>query len=1288
MAEVYCKARQVIVWLGEATSDSDLAMQKISEVAEGDDIPAEQDNIIVPESIAALLKRTWFRRIWVLQEVAAAQHVLIVCGASQIDGYAFCLGLAPYIDASEGFEPVSSIEYLIRGSIFRPKYTKTDSGLITLGIRSLGELMDMYHAHEATEPLDKVFALLGMSTDGSSASELKPNYSISWDVLFCRLTTFLLGPKVSVKTSNSDRAAIISGQGTVLGKVTSVAPRRSRNRDFRVNMTYTTPFESFWRPTSWDLDASVKRAKEGDILCLLEGASHPMLIRQEGDCFSVILISLSTTPRQPNLPLTTRSHKFVLIWNLEDSSKTVNDSQLETWLDMGTLEYVDPHPETVIQNSHLLLLSAHVLVGACRFEAAIDLFHKAVEGYDYHLAKNDAKRIECLAAMAVAYGSLQRWDEAKGVWESIIRVCYASSDCFTQTTDFLDNLLPILDKDEKDYDGKRWQAVRDAINAKRSQTPIQEDRIPDLVEYLDSQVMNILVDQQDHWPVTRRESWIAASCDESSREEAVKVFLDRLSDLELPEQVFVAAARNILYGQKLTAMLLGRQGPEAQITQAVFRSAAVNSRSKRALIFSLLEHEGMEVCSGIDTNSAWATLPPLMLDSEPYIAKMDVLYLAKLYSKTDKATLLRMLISATDPLDLPHLRRGLYQFAWDEYKFRRLDELVEMLPPALEDIIATLTHIMLSNGEHAVQQVIELARRSRPDTTRTKMVNEEIVNGCSKIIETRSPAELLQFLDSLYELGVSFSYQGKVESPPTQSSILPTTLSKDPRFLKTLIEKKLVSPQMQPFTILSLRWHLTWNAYINDGVSEERCPPAGMPDWPLYCAIVLAADSEVIDFLCSSGARVDQDLSGTSPHGREAAIIERLQQTTAFSTFNEDFRNLRRVCFKMAKAQLDSTYMDGGYKDATSFKLLWEMSFDQAWSVGAYFQLDPLYRFQPASLGKSNSSCAMMESPSEIVLSTPGYYGPGSITAWYCIVASTAISWIWNPAHRFLATSDFLAAILYPFIAMIHFAIQLWNYPSDKTQYLRGNLMHILIGNGDEGPVSAKYDYQYKNQVLFDKPGPDMFEIFPRVISIDAALRINDNCFWLCLIALGFLLVEHRKNWTEQQLQGFESVGKCLLAGVVLPIINSVFLLITCGDSRTFWIPVESTLFRFMAVTVGMCPVMVAFFIYLPFSTGDISFSGILPETRSITRFPMDLVGNLFHRIRKVRLLHFGLGILYLVFIGILAWGTVNTLRVAYPIQLFIPAVGISIFEMEQVASLFGGMVVLFYNIHSVYYPH
>ncbi|KAF5983466.1 hypothetical protein FCOIX_3196 [Fusarium coicis] len=360
--------------------------------------------------------------------------------------------------------------------------------------------------------------------------------------------------------------------------------------------------------------------------------------------------------------------------------------------------------------------------------------------------------------------------------------------------------------------------------------------VPDLVDYLDSPIMNILIDQQPYpWPVVSKQT--AAPGTEISRETVVRVFLDRLSDVEINEQVFIAAASNFSHGQKLMGIMLDRQGQDAQITKAVLRWAAVNSCSKKTLISSLLGPQDIEVYSEIGSDDVWEALSSLMLGSEPTNAKMEVLYLAKLYSTTDDTTLLRTLYSATEPLIIPYLRRGLYQFAWDEQRLGHLDELVQMLPSAVEDVIATITHALLSNDKHTVHRAIEIARRQRLDTTKTDMVNEEVVNGCSKVIETRSPAKWLQFLDCLDELGISFSYQGELESPPTKSAILPATVSKDPRFLKILIENKVVSPQMRPFTIVSHRWSSNEDDDRYYRVSEERYPPAGMPDWPLYSQV-------------------------------------------------------------------------------------------------------------------------------------------------------------------------------------------------------------------------------------------------------------------------------------------------------------------------------------------------------------------------------------------------------------------------------------------------------------------
>ncbi|KAL9625060.1 MAG: hypothetical protein Q9160_000789 [Pyrenula sp. 1 TL-2023] len=222
MAEIYGKANRVIVWLGKAESESDQALEQIRVAA--DDMSAKS---LAPQSIKqailTLLQRPWFRRIWVLQEVAAARHVQIKCGSTEIDGYAFSLGLQS-LQLSSGYIPklwnlIRSVVYLIRGSIFRPKYTTCQSGRVSLDIRPLGELIDMYHTHKATERLDKVFALLVMSSDNLNTAGLLPDYRISWEELFQQLVKFLLGEEVIVETWTDSEMAVIKSKGYVLGHI-------------------------------------------------------------------------------------------------------------------------------------------------------------------------------------------------------------------------------------------------------------------------------------------------------------------------------------------------------------------------------------------------------------------------------------------------------------------------------------------------------------------------------------------------------------------------------------------------------------------------------------------------------------------------------------------------------------------------------------------------------------------------------------------------------------------------------------------------------------------------------------------------------------------------------------------------------------------------------------------------------------------------------------------------------------------------------------------------------------
>ncbi|RYP16795.1 hypothetical protein DL765_004908 [Monosporascus sp. GIB2] len=258
MANIYAKASRVIVWLGETAAGSDQAIEDIRTAAIE---PSSKSsiNVMSQQAILTLLQRQWFQRIWVLQEVAAARYVLIKCGPAEIDGYAFCLGLSAlelsYKTCPELQPLIYTATYLIRDALFRPRRS-TQSGRFSLHIRPLSELVDMYHTRKATEHHDKVYALLGMSSDDPSGAKLSVNYKISWGQLFQQLIHFILSKRVSVDTWDDEEIAIIKGKGCILGEVTSVEKDTAWEDRQHVGINYFGAKET-WNPR-WTLQTSAK----------------------------------------------------------------------------------------------------------------------------------------------------------------------------------------------------------------------------------------------------------------------------------------------------------------------------------------------------------------------------------------------------------------------------------------------------------------------------------------------------------------------------------------------------------------------------------------------------------------------------------------------------------------------------------------------------------------------------------------------------------------------------------------------------------------------------------------------------------------------------------------------------------------------------------------------------------------------------------------------------------------------------------------------------------------------
>jgi ankyrin repeat protein len=234
----------------------------------------------------------------ILQEVGTARHVLITCGSEEIDGYAFCAGLASfhglYDTRSNSRPPIASVIHLIMGAIFRPK----GSHQLSHGICTLGALLDMYHSREASVQHDKVYALLGMSVDGTSETSLSPNYNLPWEELFGNLVRFLLHKEIRVDTSPTRGHILIKGAVSVLGSIYGIRSDAGFEQTVEIMWrdVWSTDYHDWTAGCVWSFRLSATPIMEGDIICLFLGASLPTMVRIcEDHCFIVQIAPIPPT---------------------------------------------------------------------------------------------------------------------------------------------------------------------------------------------------------------------------------------------------------------------------------------------------------------------------------------------------------------------------------------------------------------------------------------------------------------------------------------------------------------------------------------------------------------------------------------------------------------------------------------------------------------------------------------------------------------------------------------------------------------------------------------------------------------------------------------------------------------------------------------------------------------------------------------------------------------------------------------------------------------------------------
>ncbi|KAL5327092.1 hypothetical protein ACEPPN_004783 [Leptodophora sp. 'Broadleaf-Isolate-01'] len=205
MGSIYSEAKRVIIWLGEATYDTDYVMyymkqlenESFNRTSNGQEILDEQwANIwsavvrdlrpdqrdLLVEGLQSLLHRSWFKRVWIIQETANAQVAEIVCGGKSVSAGIFAL-MPPLLGITPGphCQPILDImPGSLRDSSWRAKK------------RDLYTMLDKFRNSEATDLRDKIYALLGISSDICDTDLLRADYEKSLEDTIFDTTSFLL----------------------------------------------------------------------------------------------------------------------------------------------------------------------------------------------------------------------------------------------------------------------------------------------------------------------------------------------------------------------------------------------------------------------------------------------------------------------------------------------------------------------------------------------------------------------------------------------------------------------------------------------------------------------------------------------------------------------------------------------------------------------------------------------------------------------------------------------------------------------------------------------------------------------------------------------------------------------------------------------------------------------------------------------------------------------------------------------------------------------------------------
>ena len=207
MGNIYSQADNVIFWLGLPTRETNVLMDSLRQLQEesathpymnwkpSDERWADLWSSIQPTlssqhsglvaqqrgGMKLLLGRSWFKRVWILQEVANSKRAVVCCGTKSVPANFFAL--APLLMGMKPEPHCQAVLDIMPGPSRKDSWWSQKRDLYTLLLK--------FRESEASDERDMIYALLGISSDALDNDILRADYTKTTQQVVCDAISFL-----------------------------------------------------------------------------------------------------------------------------------------------------------------------------------------------------------------------------------------------------------------------------------------------------------------------------------------------------------------------------------------------------------------------------------------------------------------------------------------------------------------------------------------------------------------------------------------------------------------------------------------------------------------------------------------------------------------------------------------------------------------------------------------------------------------------------------------------------------------------------------------------------------------------------------------------------------------------------------------------------------------------------------------------------------------------------------------------------------------------------------------